>query len=113
MRAQCFEQLGLHTLLRHVRPEYAHFTSVSNVRAHLQWVGNHSYPHDISDISSEYELGSNGTGRANAVLLMLARNTELEGAISSVQQLEDRFNHRFGYPWVFLNEVPFTDEFKE
>ncbi|TFK90471.1 glycosyltransferase family 15 protein [Polyporus arcularius HHB13444] len=44
---------------------------------------------------------------------MLARNSELDGALSSVQQLEDRFNKRFGYPWVFLNEVPFTDEFKE
>ncbi|TBU40000.1 glycosyltransferase family 15 protein [Dichomitus squalens] len=44
---------------------------------------------------------------------MLVRNSELEGALRSVTQLEDRFNHLFGYPWVFLNEVPFTDEFKE
>ena len=58
-------------------------------------------------------MDSNGTRRANAVLLMLARNSELEGALSSVTQLEDRFNKRFGYPWVFLNEVPFSDEFKE
>ena len=62
---------------------------------------------------SEYELGSNGTRRANAVLLMLVRNSELDNALSSVTQLEERFNKRFGYPWVFLNEVPFTDEFKE
>ncbi|TFL07640.1 glycosyltransferase family 15 protein [Pterulicium gracile] len=26
--------------------------------------------------------------------------------------MEDRFNRKFGYPWVFLNDEPFTDEFK-
>ena len=55
----------------------------------------------------------NGTRRANAAVLMLVRNSELEGAVSSVRQFEERFNHNRNYPWVFLNEVPFTDEFKE
>ena len=55
----------------------------------------------------------NGTRRANAVILMLARNSELEDAVSSVQKFEQRFNFAYNYPWVFLNEVPFTDEFKE
>ena len=53
------------------------------------------------------------TRRANAVLLMLVRNSELNGALASVSQLERRFNARFGYPWVFLNEEPFTEEFKQ
>ncbi|KAI0708719.1 glycosyltransferase family 15 protein [Cerioporus squamosus] len=105
--------ISLHAVLRHLRPEYAHITSVSNVRAHLQWTTGNWTASDVSTSPTEYELGSNTTRRANAVLLMLARNSELEGALSSVQQLEDRFNKRFGYPWVFLNEVPFTDEFKE
>ncbi|EKM82672.1 hypothetical protein AGABI1DRAFT_118115 [Agaricus bisporus var. burnettii JB137-S8] len=26
--------------------------------------------------------------------------------------MEDRFNKNYGYPWVLLNEEPFTDEFK-
>ena len=52
-------------------------------------------------------------GAANAVMLMLARNSELEGAVSSVKQLEEKFNQRYHYPWVFLNEEPFTDEFKQ
>jgi alpha 1,2-mannosyltransferase len=50
--------------------------------------------------------------RANATLLMLARNTDVEGAVKSVRRLEDRFNRVHKYPWVFLNEVPFTEEFK-
>lgn len=52
-------------------------------------------------------------GSANAVMLMLARNSELDGAVSSVRQLEEKFNRRFHYPWVFLNDEPFTDEFKQ
>ena len=43
---------------------------------------------------------------------MLARNSDTDGAVRSVRELEDRFNHRFNYPWVFLNEEPFSDDFK-
>ena len=49
--------------------------------------------------------------RANAALVMLARNDEIEGVLSSMRQLEEHFNHKFGYPWVFLNDVPFSQEF--
>ncbi|KAJ3549442.1 hypothetical protein NMY22_g886 [Coprinellus aureogranulatus] len=50
---------------------------------------------------------------ANATFVMLCKNDELEGVVSSVRQLEDRFNRGYGYPWVFLNDQPFTEEFKE
>ncbi|KAJ7211167.1 glycosyltransferase family 15 protein [Mycena pura] len=53
-----------------------------------------------------------GRALANATLLMLARNSDLEGAMSSVSQLEEKFNKHCNYPWVFLNEEPFTDAFK-
>jgi alpha 1,2-mannosyltransferase len=43
---------------------------------------------------------------------MLARNSDINGAVRSIRALEDRFNNRHGYPYVFLNDVPFTDEFK-
>lgn len=51
--------------------------------------------------------------RANAAIVMLARNTDLEGVVSSMRQLEDRFNNKFNYPWIFLNDKEFTDEFKK
>lgn len=51
--------------------------------------------------------------KENATLVMLVRNQELEGALSSIRLLEDRFNRNYHYPWVFLNEVPFTQEFIE
>lgn len=52
-------------------------------------------------------------GIENATLVMLVRNLELEGALLSMRSLEDRFNHNYKYPWVFLNDVPFDDEFIE
>ncbi|KAF7338286.1 Glycosyltransferase family 15 protein [Mycena venus] len=50
--------------------------------------------------------------KANAAFVMLARNGDLEGAVASVKQMEDRFNKKFNYPYVFLNEEPFSEEFK-
>lgn len=49
--------------------------------------------------------------RANATLVMLARNTEIEEVAYSMKQMEDRFNKKFNYPWVFLNDKPFSEEF--
>lgn len=43
---------------------------------------------------------------------MLARNMDIEGAVNAVREMEDRFNRNFNYPWVFLNDEPFSDEFK-
>jgi alpha 1,2-mannosyltransferase len=51
--------------------------------------------------------------RANATIVMLARNGDIQGAVKSMKQMEDRFNKRFRYPYVFLNEEPFSDQFKE
>ncbi|THU96600.1 glycosyl transferase [Dendrothele bispora CBS 962.96] len=53
-----------------------------------------------------------GEGTANATLLFLARNSDLGGVLSSMGYLEEHFNKRAGYPWVFLNEEEFTEEFK-
>ncbi|OAX44677.1 glycosyltransferase family 15 protein [Rhizopogon vinicolor AM-OR11-026] len=43
---------------------------------------------------------------------MLARNSDLNGVISSVEQMEAKFNRNFKYPWVFLNDEPFSVDFK-
>jgi alpha 1,2-mannosyltransferase len=45
-------------------------------------------------------------------LLTSKRNVELYDALRSIRQIEDRFNHQFHYPWVFLNDEPFTQEFR-
>jgi len=44
---------------------------------------------------------------------MLARNSDISGVVKSIKQMEDRFNKRFRYPYTFLNEEAFTDQFRE
>lgn len=51
--------------------------------------------------------------RASAAFVMLARNSEIEDVIKSMKSLERHFNQWYNYSWVFLNEQPFTDDFKE
>jgi alpha 1,2-mannosyltransferase len=51
--------------------------------------------------------------RVKAAFVILARNSDLNGIRSSIRQIEDRFNRNFNYPYVFLNDESFTDEFKD
>ena len=48
----------------------------------------------------------------NATLLMLTNSWEIEGALRVVSEVEERFNRKFNYPWIFLNDEPFSDEFE-
>lgn len=51
--------------------------------------------------------------RQNATFVMLTRNEELDGVIHTMRSVERRFNQWFQYPYVFMNNEPFTDEFQE
>ncbi|KAJ2810057.1 hypothetical protein GGI24_007095, partial [Coemansia furcata] len=51
--------------------------------------------------------------RASAAFVILTRNRDLDDLRQTLIQLEDRFNRRYHYPYVFLNNEPFSDEFKE
>jgi len=50
--------------------------------------------------------------RAKAAIVILARNSDIDGLKKSISMLEKRFNARFGYPYVFLNDSVFTEQFK-
>lgn len=49
--------------------------------------------------------------RANAAFVVLARNKELEGVIQSLKSIERHFNRWWHYPYVFLNDGDFDQEF--
>jgi mannosyltransferase len=51
--------------------------------------------------------------RANAAFVVLARNKEIDGVVQSLKSIERHFNRWFHYPYVFLNDGDFDDEFKE
>jgi alpha 1,2-mannosyltransferase len=46
-------------------------------------------------------------------MVLKARNTDLNGVVTSMKQMEDRFNKKFQYPYVFLNDQLFDDAFKK
>lgn len=49
--------------------------------------------------------------KANAAFVVLARNKELEGVIQSLKSIERHFNRWWHYPYVFLNDGDFDEEF--
>ncbi|QRV79345.1 cytochrome P450 family protein [Ceratobasidium sp. AG-Ba] len=60
----------------------------------------------------EIETPSPPPRKANAAFVFLARNSDLKGVMQSMKHMEDRFNKKFDYPYVFLNDVPFDKRFK-
>ncbi|KAI8351479.1 glycolipid 2-alpha-mannosyltransferase-domain-containing protein [Choanephora cucurbitarum] len=50
--------------------------------------------------------------KEKAVIVVLVRNNEVGAMRRTMRDFEDRFNRKFNYPYVFLNDEPFTDEFK-
>jgi len=51
--------------------------------------------------------------RMNATFVTLARNSDVWEIAKSIRQVEDRFNRKFHYDWVFLNDDEFDDQFKK
>ncbi|CAI2037910.1 hypothetical protein SEUBUCD646_0H01480 [Saccharomyces eubayanus] len=50
--------------------------------------------------------------REKATFVTLVRNRDLYSLAESIKSVEDRFNSKFNYDWVFLNDEEFTEEFK-
>jgi alpha 1,2-mannosyltransferase len=50
--------------------------------------------------------------RMNATFVTLARNQDVWEIAKSIRHVEDRFNRKFNYDWVFLNDAEFDDTFK-
>lgn len=60
------------------------------------------------------DLTSTAPGpRMNATFVTLARNSDVWEIARSIRQIEDRFNRRYNYDWVFLNDKPFDSTFKK
>lgn len=123
----------MHFLLSLTHQEYGRVTSFTNIKS--QFGGSQSQAEYVPE---EYYLPPDTNvsntllhdRRANATFVMLARNSDLNDAVRSVREAEDRFNRKYKYPWVFcalhlscaastrcltcytVNEEPFTDEFK-
>ncbi|KAI9846318.1 MAG: hypothetical protein M1837_004171 [Sclerophora amabilis] len=63
--------------------------------------------------ADDYAADNPNSPRINATLLSLVRNDELAGILQSMRDLERTWNHKFNYPWLFLNDKEFSEEFKQ
>ncbi|AET39965.1 mannosyltransferase YUR1 Ecym_5194 [Eremothecium cymbalariae DBVPG len=76
-------------------------------------LASNSYIDNVTVLHKGPPLSGPKFTRENATLLMLCRNWELNGVLKSMRSLEDKFNRNYNYDWVFLNDVPFDQEFME
>ncbi|KAJ5223380.1 hypothetical protein N7468_007922 [Penicillium chermesinum] len=60
----------------------------------------------------DYSPDSENSARTNAALISLVRNEELGQLVQTMRDLERTWNNKFNYPYIFFNDVPFTEEFK-
>jgi alpha 1,2-mannosyltransferase len=108
----------LHFILSVSHPAYGSATSLSHLTQNWQGptVANPAFE-DSRTVPDSYHWSEDKVApaarRANATIVMLARNSDIKGVLRSIKQMEDRFNRRFLYPYTFLNEEPFSDQFKE
>ncbi|KAI4087523.1 MAG: hypothetical protein LQ344_006718 [Seirophora lacunosa] len=63
--------------------------------------------------TDDYAADNSNAPRINATILSLVRNSEIDGMVQSMRDLERTWNRKFNYPWTFFNDEPFTTEFKE
>jgi hypothetical protein len=55
----------------------------------------------------------NETNRASAAIVILVSSEEYTSAQKTVVQLEKNFNARFQYPYVFINDHPYEELFRQ
>lgn len=86
------------------------YSSGDKRKVSSRWIGSKiDEPFQIGCVEPEI---SKVKKKANAALVVLARNKELKGVIKSMSTLERRFNQWFNYPWIFLNDEEFSEKFK-
>ena len=109
------------TLRRRYSDEISYFMN----EIPIPWAKNKWIPYSKRDLSSDtqfpfFKTCINTTvyknmpyyHKMNATFLMLTRNEELDKVLHTIESIESHFNQWFNYPYVFLNDVAFTDEFK-
>lgn len=110
-------QISLHYILSFSHEGYGRATSLSNIADQLHIGAGKAEPPYKAPLPEDYyhppKIADPLTRKANATFVVLARNSDIQGIAQSMKQAEDRFNKEFNYPWVFLNEEPFDDEFKK
>ncbi|KAJ2898218.1 alpha-1,2-mannosyltransferase ktr1 [Coemansia aciculifera] len=100
----------LPVLLAGVLGGYIVGTNKSGIRQALHGV---EYYHQFNTTQPTPIISPAPAPKVRAAIVALVRNSDLYGLRQAMRQIEDRFNNKFNYPYIFVNDVPFTDEFKQ
>lgn len=82
------------------------FVQDDRVKAHLD------EPSIDADIRIDWTT-VNSSLPLKAALVAIVRNGDLFNMRATIRSVEDRWNHNYGYPWVFLSDQPLSPEFKQ
>ncbi|OMH81304.1 Glycolipid 2-alpha-mannosyltransferase 2 [Zancudomyces culisetae] len=85
---------------------------LSGVYDYIKTIGADSYLNLTRIFKIDNEDATTRPKKVNAAFVILVRNNELHEMKKSMKRIEDRFNKNYLYPYVFLNDVEFTEEFK-
>ncbi|PVF94295.1 glycosyltransferase family 15 protein [Serendipita vermifera] len=118
--------LSGHLYLSFTGKSYEHATSISNdsldwIKEHLPWpapeapVETPSKPTTVGLQDDEFSHPAHlpQVGLSNATFIMIIGDPNIKYVLETLVQLEDRFNHKYHYPYTFLSRKPFTEEFKK
>lgn len=107
-------QVSMHFLLSIFSDSYGHisFLAVVEPPSAEDMIPLEMPNHLVNAHSSPSRHHSVSSKRANATFVLLCRNSDVNGVVASIQSVEDRFNKDYRYPWVLLNDEPFTEDFK-
>ncbi|KAK7448081.1 hypothetical protein VKT23_013838 [Stygiomarasmius scandens] len=112
--------LTLHYILTLTHSSYSEATSLSSITSHFRGSSNNEPEKTTPDsrpFPDDETLSNNGTlvydRRANATFVILARNSDVDGTVRSIREVEDRFNRHWRYPYVLLNDVEWDPKVKE
>lgn len=81
--------------------------------SHKQHLPSRVFQHFLLADSSKPIANTDPSRRAKAAIVVLARNSDLDGVLLSMQHMEQRFNGKYRYPYVFLNEGDFNNDFRQ
>ncbi|RMX94488.1 hypothetical protein D0867_13835, partial [Hortaea werneckii] len=97
-----------------VKPAASHHSSASSAAPHASDHSDTSPNPFSGSLGGQNSLSSDTAPgpRMNATFVTLARNSDVWEISRSIRQVEDRFNHRYHYDWVFLNDADFDETFK-
>lgn len=83
-----------------------------DMRQANQLVGRISMVHTFRQKDQSAPQDAPGAAKESATFISLVRNLDFAAILKSIESVEARFNSKYHYDWVFVNNEPFAELFK-